>query len=155
MWLHKIGFLLFAASLLFGFSNANDFICGCYAKKRFLKRLWVHIHKSLKTMFVVKNTFFVSLSSRQNLIFTKFPEKFLRSFLTNFQMGHARPLLRSIVFFKKNGPSSASFSFNFVFSNKHYNFYNKYMWINVMTIQYTALGFEPTTFGTRVSSHNH
>ena len=24
-----------------------------------------------------------------------------------------------------------------------------------MTIQYTALGFEPTTFGTRVSSHNH
>ena len=103
MWLHKIGFLLFAASLLFGFSNANDFICGCYAKKRFLKRLWVHIHKSLKTMFVVKNTFFVSLSSRQNLIFTKFPEKFLRSFLTNFQMGHARPLLRSIVFFKKKG----------------------------------------------------
>ena len=24
-----------------------------------------------------------------------------------------------------------------------------------MTIQYTVLGFEPTTFGTRVSSHNH
>ena len=25
----------------------------------------------------------------------------------------------------KNGPSSASFSFIFVFSNKHYNFHNK------------------------------
>ena len=25
----------------------------------------------------------------------------------------------------KNGPSLASFSFIFVFSNKHYNFYNK------------------------------
>ena len=24
-----------------------------------------------------------------------------------------------------------------------------------MTIQYMAPGFEPTTFGTRVSSHNH
>ena len=24
-----------------------------------------------------------------------------------------------------------------------------------MSIQYTVLGFEPTTFGTRVSSHNH
>ena len=27
-----------------------------------------------------------------------------------------------------NGPSSVSFSFIFVLSNKHYNFYNKYMW---------------------------
>ena len=36
-----------------------------------------------------------------------------------------------------------------VFSNKHhYNFYNKY-------IQYTVPGFEPTTFGTWVSSHHH
>ena len=26
---------------------------------------------------------------------------------------------------------------------------------NVMTIQYMALGFEPTTFRTRVSSNNH
>ena len=29
--------------------------------------------------------------------------------------------------FCKNGPIQASFSFIFVFSNKHYNFYNKYM----------------------------
>ena len=34
-------------------------------------------------------------------------------------------------------------------------FYNKSMWKNVMSIQYTAPGFEPTTFGMRVSSHNH
>ena len=26
---------------------------------------------------------------------------------------------------------------------------------NVVTIQFAALGFEPTTFGTRVSSYNH
>ena len=42
-----------------------------------------------------------------------------------------------------------------VFWNKHYNSYDKYMWKNVMTIQYTALVFEPMTFGTWVSSHNH
>ena len=42
-----------------------------------------------------------------------------------------------------------------VFSNKQHNFYNKSMWTNVMSIQYTAPGFEPTTFGTSVSSHNH
>ena len=34
-------------------------------------------------------------------------------------------------FIIKNGPSTASFSFIFVLSNKHYNFYNKYMWKNV------------------------
>ena len=29
--------------------------------------------------------------------------------------------------FKKNGPIPTSFSFIFVFSNKYYNFYNKYV----------------------------
>ena len=29
------------------------------------------------------------------------------------------------------------------------------MWKNVMSIQYTVPGFESTTFGTWVSSHNH
>ena len=44
--------------------------------------------------------------------------------------------------------------FIFVFLNKHhYNYYNKYMW--KMSIQYTVPEFKPTTFGTRVSSHNH
>ena len=41
--------------------------------------------------------------------------------------------------------------FLFIFvvsSNKHYNSYNKYMWKNIVSIEYTALGFEPTTFGT-------
>ena len=37
-----------------------------------------------------------------------------------------------------------------LFSNKHhYNLYNKYMWKNVHP------WFEPTTFGTWASSHNH
>ena len=40
-----------------------------------------------------------------------------------------------------------------VFSNKHYNSYNKYMW--KMSIQYTVPGFEPTTFRPWASSHNH
>ena len=35
----------------------------------------------------------------------------------------------------KNGPSSASFSCIFVFSNKHCNFNNKYMWKNEAEIQ--------------------
>ena len=58
-------------------------------------------------------------------------------------------------FFSKNGPTSASFSFIFVFSNKHYNSHNKYMWKNVMSIQYRAPGLEPKAFGSWVSSHNH
>ena len=56
--------------------------------------------------------------------------------------------------FLKNGPTPASFCLFSVFSNKnHYNFYNKYMW--KMSIQYVVTGFEPTTFGTWLSSHNH
>ena len=54
-------------------------------------------------------------------------------------MGHPRPLFRLFsVFFKQT-----------------MQFYNKSMWKNVMSIQYPAQGFEPTTFGTWVSSHNH
>ena len=45
----------------------------------------------------------------------------------------------------------ASFSFIFVFSNKHYILKtNKWE----ISIQYTVLGFKPTTFGTWVSSYN-
>ena len=33
------------------------------------------------------------------------------------------------------------------------NFYNKYMW--KISIQYSVVGFEHSTFRTRVSSHNH
>ena len=39
------------------------------------------------------------------------------------------------------------------FSNKHYNFYNKYVW--KMYIQYSVLGFELTASWMQVSSHNH
>ena len=59
---------------------------------------------------------------------------------------------RLLLVFKKMGQSSLFHLFS-VFLNKHYNFYNKYMW--KMSIQYTVPGFEPTTFRTWVSSHNH
>ena len=52
----------------------------------------------------------------------------------------------------KNGPALASFSFIFVFSNKHYSSYNKKC--EKMTIQYTVLGLELITLGIQVSSHN-
>ena len=52
-----------------------------------------------------------------------------------------------------NGPSPATFSIIFFISNKHYHFYNKYMW--KMYIQYVVLGFEPTAFWKWVSYHNH
>ena len=58
----------------------------------------------------------------------------------------------SFLFFKMGQPRPLFRLFS-VFSNKQYNFYNKYMW--KMSIQYTVPGFEPTTFGTWVSSHNH
>ena len=59
-------------------------------------------------------------------------------------------------FFFKNGPTPVSFCLFSVFSNKHhYNFYNRSMWKNVMSIQYMVPGFEPTTFGTWASSHNN
>ena len=41
--------------------------------------------------------------------------------------------------YKRGRPSL--FLYIFDFSNKNYNSYIKYMWNNVMTIQYTALGF--------------
>ena len=41
----------------------------------------------------------------------------------------------------------------FVFSNKHYNFYNKYTWKNVHPVY--AAGIQTTYFRTWVSSHNH
>ena len=34
-------------------------------------------------------------------------------------------LAQNLLSFLENGPSMASFSFIFVFSNKHHNFYNK------------------------------
>ena len=58
----------------------------------------------------------------------------------------------NLLFFYKNGPNPASFSF--IFGLFHlFSVFFKYMW--KMSIQYTAPGFEPTTFGTWVSFHNH
>ena len=53
-----------------------------------------------------------------------------------------------------NGPTLASFSFIFVFSNTHFKLCNKCV-CEKMSIQYMVPGFELTTFGTWVSSHNH
>ena len=52
----------------------------------------------------------------------------------------------------KMGQPRPLFHLFLVFINKQYNFYYKSMWKNVMSIQYTAPGFEPTSFGTWVSS---
>ena len=48
-----------------------------------------------------------------------------------------------LVFFEKNGPTLASFSFIFVFFKHTLQFYNKWMW--KMSIQYTVLWFELAT----------
>ena len=45
--------------------------------------------------------------------------------------------------FLKMGNSRPLFRLFLVFSNKHYKFFNNFMW--KMSIQYTVLGFEPTT----------
>ena len=59
----------------------------------------------------------------------------------------------SCVSFFKNGPSPASLCLFSFFTKKHYNSYNKFM--SKMSIQYTTLGFKPTTFRTWVTSHDH
>ena len=63
--------------------------------------------------------------------------------------------ISAFFFLKKMGQPRPLFRSFSVFSNKQYNFYNKSMWKNVMSIQYPAPGFELTTFGMWVSSHNH
>ena len=61
-----------------------------------------------------------------------------RLFILN-KMGHPRPLFHLF----------SSFQTNIAILLQH--IYVK----NVMSIQYMVPGFEPMTFGTRISSHNH
>ena len=57
---------------------------------------------------------------------------------------------------KKIGPTPASFSFIFsLFKQTLLQFLQQINVKNVMSIQYTAPGFEPTTFGSWASSHYH
>ena len=56
-------------------------------------------------------------------------------------------------FFKKMGQPRPFFVYFRSFQTKITNFYYKYMW--KMSVQYMVPGFEPTTFGTWLSSHNH
>ena len=61
----------------------------------------------------------------------------------------------AIAIFKKMAQPQPLFHLFSVFSNKQHNSY-KSMWKNVqMSIQNTALWFEPTTLFTWVVSHNH
>ena len=56
----------------------------------------------------------------------------------------------------KNGPTPASFSFIFsLFKQAQLLFLQQISVKNVMSIQYTAPGFELTTSGTWVITHNH
>ena len=50
--------------------------------------------------------------------------------------------------FCKIGPTPASFSFIFSLFKQTIQFLQQMNVTNVMSIQYPALGFEPTTFGT-------
>ena len=50
---------------------------------------------------------------------------------------------------------SAYFSFIFGLFKQTIQVLQQFGVKNVMSIQYMVLGFEPTTFGTCVSSHNH
>ena len=60
---------------------------------------------------------------------------------------------RDLGTFLKIGPLLPLFRLFLSFSNKHCNFYNNKC--AKMYIEYPVLGFEPTTFGKWVSSHNH
>ena len=64
------------------------------------------------------------------------------------------PNWRNIYIFKWANPGLFFIYFR-SFQTNNTIFYNKSMWNNVMSIQYMALGFKPTTYGMWVSSHNH
>ena len=78
-------------------------------------------------------------------------------FLLNVDLPSQRDLSNSFFNISKNHGSQSPPLFRLfsVFSNKDYNFYNKSMWINVMSLQYITPGFEPTTSQTLVISNNH
>ena len=58
-------------------------------------------------------------------------------------------------YFLKNGPTLASFSFIFgLFKQTPIQFLPQINVKNVISIQYTVLGFEPTTSQSWVVSHN-
>ena len=90
-----------------------------------------------------------SLAAAENA-FSKEPKRRRRN-------GHCKTKTRTawwqnkLKHFLKKWAISGPFLFIFIFSNKI--FCNKYVW--KIAIQYTVLGFEPTTFRTWVSSHNH
>ena len=69
---------------------------------------------------------------------------------------HMSVVLKHPEFFKKLGQPRPLFRLFSFFSNKHHhNLNNTSMWKKFMSIQYTALGFKPSTFRMWASSHNH
>ena len=75
-------------------------------------------------LWLIKNIFFLKLNRDNSITSCWTNEKWLRSTKENW-----KKFTRD--FFLKKGPTPASFSFIFVFSNKHCNSYNKQMWKNV------------------------
>ena len=63
-------------------------------------------------------------------------------------------LCKELLFLNKMGQSLSLFHL-FCLFKQTLHFLQQIYVENVMSIQYTALAFQPRTFGTRVSSHNH
>ena len=88
-------------------------------------------------------------------------KKYTQYLMYNHVLDNENMLQQVITFltmhsFKKWSNPGLFFIYFRSFSNKHqYNFYNKSMWKNVNSIQYTVPGFEPTTSRSWVISHNH
>ena len=89
------------------------------------------------------NQVLISITKALSLIIPLFTDTWTQSYKIIF----------SVCF--KNWAIPGLFFIYFRLFKKYYNSYNKYMCKNVITIQYTLPGFEPMTFGTWVSSHNH
>ena len=110
-----------------------------YVKPFYSKKMYRHITIRIRGLSTYRLT---------NL----FPDTIFLSVIYLLQSDWSNILV--IFFFFLNGPTPASFSFIFIFSNTHYKFYNKYI-CEKMSIQYRVWGFKQTTFRTQVSSYNH
>ena len=78
-----------------------------------------------------------------------------RGFLVPISKFNMDEITKMFFFLKKNGPTPASFSFIFgLFKQASLQFLQQ-IYAEKMSIQYTLPGFEPSTFGTWVSSLYH
>ena len=122
-------------------------------RARTLKRNCVRLH----SVYLLGKYFLSSVCAKYdfnflNLLILQSIVQNCRQKLTNLR---SRPNGDRDYFFIKWANPGLFFVYFRSFQTNNTIFYNKSMWKNVMSIQYTAPGFEPTTFGMRVSSHNH